>query len=261
MEPEYLIFAEETARAAGEIIRSRFGHIKTRTTKEGRGDIVTDVDTEVEALVLDRVRRIFPGHNIVSEESGAITGDPSSSYTWYIDPLDGTGNYARGIPFCATTIALARDNIVIAGATYDPLRDEMFSASLAEGAHLNGQQLQIAPDNEMEDIMISLSWSRRRPGSEKFAEYVKRLHPHTSYLRRFGSAALAIAYVAAGRIEAYVQGQITPWDIATGILLVQEAGGRVTDFKGKPVDLSKTHSDVLAANTALHERLLREMLS
>jgi myo-inositol-1(or 4)-monophosphatase len=260
MNKELMDFATETALLAGEVIRNKFGTITTWKTKEGRGDIVTEVDIESEAVVLHRIREAYPSHNIVTEESGHIVGVEGEP-TWYIDPLDGTGNYARGIPFFATTLAVARGNQVLASATYDPLREEMFKAALGLGAYLNDKRLHIEPDDNMEDVSVSISWSRRRKGSELFPRYIERLAPHTSYLRRLGSAALAIAYVAAGRLDAYIQGQINPWDIAAGVLMVQEASGLVTDFDGKTVDLSQKYSDILASNTTLHKRLLESILT
>jgi myo-inositol-1(or 4)-monophosphatase len=260
MNDEFLNFAKETALLAGEVIRNKFGTITRWRTKEGRGDVVTEVDIESEALVLRRIREAYPTHNIVTEESGRISGVEGEP-TWYIDPLDGTGNYTRGIPFFATTLAVARGNQVLASATYDPLRDEMFNAAFGMGAYLNDKLLRIEPDDNMEDVSVSLSWSRRREGSDLFPRYIERLAPHTSYFRRLGSAALAIAYVAAGRIDAYIQGQINPWDIAAGVLMMSEAGGLVTDFDGNPVDLGLKYSDILAANTALHKRLREEVLS
>lgn len=257
---ELLDFAVETALLSGEVIKNKFGKIKTWRTKEGRGDIVTEVDIEAEAIVLKRLREAYPTHNIVTEESGRIAGT-EGELTWYIDPLDGTGNYTRGIPFFCTTLAVADGNRVLAAATYDPTRGEMFKASLGHGTYLNDRQLRIESNGELEDVMISVSWSRRRIGSELFPSYIERLTPHTSYIRRLGSAALAIAYVAAGRLDAYIQGQINPWDIAAGVLMVQEAGGLATDFGGEVIDFGEKYSDVLAANMGLHEKLRAEVLS
>ncbi|MDO8587805.1 MAG: inositol monophosphatase family protein [Armatimonadota bacterium] len=260
MTQKLLDFATDTALGAGEIIRGKYGRLKTWRTKEGRGDIVTEADTEAEYLIIQRIQRAFPSHNILTEESGSLPGD-AEDLTWYVDPLDGTGNYARGIPFFCTTLAVARGAELLAAATYDPLRMEMFKASAGNGAYLNRRRLRLTQDANLEDAMVSISWSRRRPGSDRFPLYIQRLAPRTSYLRRFGSAALAIAYAAAGRIDAYIQGAITPWDIAAGVLLVSEAGGTVTGFGGEPVDLSSTYSAIVAANSALHERLLKEVLS
>lgn len=258
MSEELKDFAVDTALRAGKIIKDKFGAIKTWTTKEGKGDIVTEADTEAESCIIERIRRVFPSHGIVSEESGNVA---EGELTWYIDPLDGTGNYARGVPFFCATLAVAKGNHVVAAATYDPLRDEMFSGALGKGAFLGVKRMKIKPDSDLEDSMVSVSWSRRRPGSEKFPGYIARLAAHTSYLRRLGSAALAIAYVASGRLDAYIQGQITPWDIAAGVLFVTEAGGAVTDFEGNAVVLSHSRSDILAANSALHRRLLDEIVT
>lgn len=253
-------FITDTARGAGEIILSRFGQIKTRRAKEGRGDIVTDVDIESESYILGRIKESFPDHSIVSEEAGTV-GAPETGYTWYVDPLDGTRNYALGIPFFCVSIALAKDGIAKYGAVYDPLHNELFYAAKGQGAMMNNSPINVSGETDLEDAVISISWLRRRTEQSRFVSYVDRISGRTSYFRRLGSAALISAYVAAGRVDAYMQGAINSWDIAAGMLLVKEAGGIVTDFDGHPIDLRKPYTDILAATPEIHEQTMRKVLN
>ncbi len=252
-------FIEEMARGAGNIILEHFGRVKHCRAKEGRGDVVTEVDIESEKFILDRIRSAFPKHNIISEEAGII-GQQDAEYMWLIDPLDGTRNYTLGIPFFCVSIALAQNGMAQYGVVYDPLHDELFYAAREEGAELNGMPIQVSSEVSMEDAIISISWLRRRVERSKFIEYVDRIAHVTSYFRRLGSAALISAYVAAGRADAYMQGAINSWDIAAGTVLIEEAGGKVTDFDGQPIDLRKPYTDIIAANPDLHESLMLEVI-
>lgn len=252
-------FIAETAIEAGKIVVSHFGHVKNRHSKGDRGDIVTEADFESERHILDRIRKEFPDHNILSEEAGKL-GDTEGAYTWLIDPLDGTRNYASGIPFFSVSIALVKNGGAECGAVYDPLHDELFAAAKGQGATLNGVPIQVSGENELEDAVISISWLRRRTERSEFVAYVDRISHSTSYFRRLGSAALISAYVAAGRVDAYMQGAINCWDIAAGTLLVAEAGGVSTDFHGKPIDLRKPYMDILAANPVLHQRIVEDII-
>jgi myo-inositol-1(or 4)-monophosphatase len=251
-------FLTETARGAGEIIRSHFGKVKSRRSKGDRGDIVTEVDIESESYVLGRIRDAFPDHNIISEEAGSI--DNKGSFTWLVDPLDGTRNYSLGIPFFGVSLALIKDGVAQYGVIYDPTHDEMFFAARGHGATLNGVRMQVSGETDMDDAIISISWLRRMVDHSQFVGYVDKVSRQTSYLRRLGSAALVCAYVAAGRLDAYMQGSINAWDIAAGSLLVEEAGGTVTDFEGCPLDLSRPQTDILAASPALHKKLMEEII-
>lgn len=261
-----LDFLAETARGAGEIIRRSYGHIKSPRTKTDRGDIVTEVDYESEGYIISRIREAYPHHNILSEEAGHVTyedemlSEAERGYTWLIDPLDGTRNYALGIPFFSVSIALARNGIAEYGAIYDPVHDELFLAGRGRGATMNGTPIQVSAETDLEDAVISISWLRRRSEQSKFVGYVDRISRRTSYFRRFGSAALICAYVAAGRADAYMQGGINSWDIAAGTVIIEEAGGVVTDFAGQPIDLRNAHMDILSANPVLHKEMLEKII-
>lgn len=253
-------FIIKTSRGAGEIIKSGFGNVKNRRTKGGdRGDIVTDVDFESERYVVDRIRSAFPDHAIYSEEAGAL-GESPEGYLWLIDPIDGTRNFATGIPFFCVSIALAKDGVAQYGAVYDPIHDELFFAERGEGATLNGVTIQVSSEKSLADAIVSVSWTRKDSERKTFVNYIDRMAHETSYFRRFGSAALISAYVACGRADLYLQGQTNPYDIAAGAILVEEAGGVVTDFAGNPLDLRKPKTDILAANPELHRMILGEVI-
>jgi myo-inositol-1(or 4)-monophosphatase len=252
-------FISETAKSAGEIIRSHYGCVKDRRIKVDRGDIVTEVDFESESCIINRIRQTFPDHNIISEEAGQI-GEDENAYTWFIDPLDGTRNYALGIPLFCVSIALTKNGTAECGVIYDPLHDELFYAARGQGATLNDVPIHVSAEADIEDAIISVSWIRRRANQSQFVEYVDRIARETSYFRRLGSAALISAYVASGRADVYMQGAINAWDIAAGTVLIEEAGGTVTDFEGKPIDLRKPYTDIIAANPTLHAKMLAEII-
>lgn len=252
-------FITRTAREAGKIVMRHYGKVKTPRTKGDRGDIVTEVDIKSEDYIVERIRSAFPRDSIISEEAGHL-GEARAEHTWLVDPLDGTRNYALGIPFFSISIALAKGGAGEAGAVYDPLHDEMFYAARGEGATMNGMPIEVSAEPHVEDALISVSWLRRRVDQSRFVGYIDRISRRTSYFRRLGSAALIAAYVAAGRVDAYIQGAINPWDIAAGTVLVSEAGGTLTDFEGNPIDLTRPYTDIVAAGPALHRQLLEEVI-
>lgn len=253
-------FIVETIKGAGEIVLSKYGQVKSKHSKgDDRGDVVTEVDVESESYILSRIKSAFPEHSIFSEEAG-LEQNADSGYTWLVDPLDGTRNYSLGIPLFCVSIALTKDGVAEYGAIYDPLHDELFYASRGKGATLNGVNIQVSSESDMKDAIISISWLRRRTDRSQFIRYVDRISHETSYFRRFGSAALISAYVATGRADVYMQGAINAWDIAAGSVIIEEAGGVVTDFEGRPIDLRNPQTDILAANPALHAKILSEVI-
>lgn len=252
-------FIESVARGAGDILRLHFGSIRTWKTKEDRGDLVTSADLESENYILARIKKEFPDHNILSEESGKFDVS-TEACTWYVDPLDGTRNYAMGIPLFCVSIALACAGEVKYGVVYDPVHEELFHAARGEGAFLNGTEIAVSNETELDDSLVAVSWIRRRVNSRKYLKYTRKMSRHSSYYRRLGSAALMLAYIAAGRIEAYLQGGIKPWDVAAGALLVTEAGGVVTDLEDQPLDLTKSRLEILAANPAIHNAIMEHVV-
>lgn len=252
-------FIRRVAREAGAILQGRFGSIKTWKVKTSPGDIVTEADHAVEDLVLARLADEFPSHNLLTEERGWVRSDPEQP-TWILDPLDGTRNFALRIPTFSVSIACVVDGAPVLGVVFDPVHDEMFHARRGRGAFVNETPLAVGQNTDLYDGLVSVSWSSHREDSAYFLQTISRVNEHTTWFRRIGSAALVMSYIASGRFDAYIQGGINAWDIAAGILLVEEAGGVVTSFSGGPIDLFSSDINLLAANPAIHELLVRDIM-
>ena len=222
---------ERLARQAGEILRLGYEQ-EHQVDYKGAIDLVTEVDHQSEELVLAEIQRLFPGHQIVSEEIGLVPGRPGDQ--WYVDPLDGTVNYAHGVPFFSVSIAYAHNGIVTLGVVYDPMRDEIFAAARGQGAQLNGRSLRVSQVTELQRSLLATgfpydTWSTPRNNLGYYGRFAKL----TQGVRRLGSAALDLAYVAAGRLEGYWELSVKPWDIAAGGLIAEEAGATVTNVFGQ----------------------------
>jgi myo-inositol-1(or 4)-monophosphatase len=244
---------ESLARRAGDILRAGYEG-KHQVDYKGAIDIVTEIDHQSEAFLLGEIQHRFPGHQIVSEEIGLVPG--SASHQWYIDPLDGTVNYAHGVPFFCVSIAYAQDGNVSLGAVYDPLRDEMFSVARGEGAFLNKRQLHVSSVVELEKSLLVTgfpydAWFSPRNNLEYFGRFARM----TQGVRRLGSAALDICYVAAGRLDGYWEVTINPWDVAAGGLLAAEAGAQVTNLDGG-ADYLTPPCSLLAAPPGIYTKML-----
>ena len=245
------MIARAAALRAGEMLMERFSEVKTVSYK-GRGNIVTDVDMAVEKEVLSLLRREYPDFNALGEESAEVPADVG--YVWIVDPLDGTRNYASGIPFFSTVVGLARDGEVLVGVNYDPVRDEMFEAEKGRGAFLNGQRMAVSDKSAISDCIIGMDLSYNNEGAVNGLDVIRSIWPGMQTSRIMGSAALGIAYAAAGRTDLYFHHQLEPWDQVAGILLVEEAGGIITDRSGKRAGL---YSDgLIATNTTLHAEFM-----
>jgi len=248
---------ERLARAAGNILR--LGYESEHEVKyKGVIDLVTEVDHQSEEYLLAEISRLFPDHQIISEEIGLVPGCEGDQ--WYIDPVDGTVNYAHGIPFFSVSIAYAHNGVMTLGAVYDPLRDELFTAGLGQGAWLNGRRLKVSQVTELQRSLLVTgfpydAWSNPRNNLENFNRFSKL----TQGVRRLGSAALDLSYVAAGRLEGYWELTLHAWDVAAGGLIAAEAGATVTNLDGNPDYLSPPCS-LLAAPSVLHAKML-EILS
>lgn len=248
---------ERLARAAGNILR--LGYESEHEVKyKGVIDLVTEVDHQSEEYLLAEISRLFPDHQIISEEIGLVPGCEGDQ--WYIDPVDGTVNYAHGIPFFSVSIAYAHNGVMTLGAVYDPLRDELFTAELGQGAWLNGRRLKVSQVTELQRSLLVTgfpydAWSNPRNNLENFNRFSKL----TQGVRRLGSAALDLSYVAAGRLEGYWELTLHAWDVAAGGLIAAEAGATVTNLDGNPDYLSPPCS-LLAAPSVLHAKML-EILS
>jgi len=252
--------AAEIAREAGERLREFFAQ-GVETEYKGDVDLVTVADRTVEKLIRGCLREVFPEHGIYGEEGTRERLD--QEYRWYVDPLDGTTNFAHGFPHFCVSLGMEQrapglkpdeDGKLAAAVIFDPLRDDLFTAEAGKGALLNGKALHVSRTGELAESLVATGFpSRKRHGSPNihfYQEFTLRSHG----VRRAGSAALDLAYVAAGRLEAFWEFNLNPWDTAAGILLVEEAGGRVTDFAGNPVRLAS--EEVLASNGQIHQELV-----
>ena len=244
--------AREAALRAGEILVQRF-HTSISVSYKGRGNIVTDVDTEVEEEVLGILRREYPAMGLLGEESSGVHA--GTGYVWIVDPLDGTRNYASGIPFFSTVIGLALDGEVLVGVNYDPVRGDLFEAERGEGAFLNGERVTVSARTELAESIIGTDLSYNNQGASNGLEVIREIWPGMQTARIMGSAALGLSYAAAGRTDLYFHHQLEPWDQVAGLLLVEEAGGVVTDRTGGRAGL---YSDgIVASSRALHSEFMR----
>jgi len=221
--------ALEAAQAAGAIIRDRF-HSEKEVHFKGRSDIVTDVDLAAEKAILDLLMGEFPEFSILAEESKPVDGD--SPYKWVVDPLDGTRNYAHGIPHFCTIIALAKDDHVIASVTYDPVREEMFTAEEGKGAFLNGTKITASETTELSRSLLSCDLGYVDEKAGLALDMVRSLWPGMYSVRFMGSSGLGLAYAAAGRVDLYFHHSLSPWDLAGGLILAQESGAKLVDRQG-----------------------------
>jgi myo-inositol-1(or 4)-monophosphatase len=245
------------AKQGGEIIRTRFGGSFTSAYKSCPSDLVTEVDRKVEDLILNGLRANFPEHTIFSEENRHPEEFFRDGYTWHVDPLDGTTNFVYGIPFCAVSIALAYDGQVIMGVVYDPFRRECFSSTRGSRTHMNGKPVRV--DRTRKTLGESLLVTGY-PANKAFNNRLLRVNYHyllerCANLRALGSAALELAYVACGRLTGFWEDPLMPWDVAAGSLLVEEAGGSVTDIDGNNFQLDRNLS-IAATNGLVHDELL-----
>jgi myo-inositol-1(or 4)-monophosphatase len=252
MTPE-LRYLENLAKTAGEILMQ--GYLKEHDIRhKGRIDLVTEMDGRSEKFLLSNIQRDFPEHTIITEESGFIPGE--KDHCWFIDPLDGTSNYAHGVPLFSVTLAYAYQGEVMLGVTHDPTREHCFSAQRGKGAFLNGKRISVSTTEELVDAMLvtGFPYDMDRKEGNNVDNFVSFM-PHVQSIRRLGSAAIDIAYVAAGWFDGYWEVGIHPWDIAAGTLLVEEAGGVVSNLKGEKGYFQEPYA-LIAANPSLHPKIL-----
>ena len=221
-----LSVCEAAARRAGELAAARF-RTDVEVSLKGRANVVTDVDLASERLILDYVGREYPDFGILSEESEPVPG--AAPYTWVVDPIDGTRNFAEGIPHFCVVVAIAAGDEVVAGVTYDPVRDELFAAQKGQGAYLNGQRIRVSDRADLGDGVLGFDLGYDFGSAKLLLEMAAGIWPRTQAYRLMGSSALSIAYTACGRIDLYFHHSLSSWDIASGILLAREAGGQVLD--------------------------------
>ena len=251
-----LSYIETIARSAGEILREGYNK-EHKVNFKGVIDLVTEIDHQSEAYLLGEVQRDFPSQYILAEESGVIDGN--DEYVWYIDPLDGTVNYAHHIPIFCVSIAYSSKGVLTLGAVYDPMRDEMFLAERGKGATLNGKSIRVSSTAELQKSLLVTGFPYDAWDTEQdnFANFVK-FGKLTQGVRRLGSAALDLCYVGAGRFDGFWEMALKPWDVAAGGLVCEEAGARVTNVKGEADYISPPQS-VVATTPSIHARMLDEL--
>lgn len=249
----FLDVAVEAAREAGAILRVEFGRPKEISYK-GEVDIVTESDKRAEALIAMRLRKEFPDHAIVAEEgsAGAAAG---AKYTWHVDPLDGTTNFAHGYPCFGVSIGLLEEGQPIVAAIMNPIADELFTAARGQGAYLNGKPIRVSPIERLAESLVCTGFPPKHRRSSANMSYYWEFTLRSHGVRRDGSAALDLCSVACGRFEAFWEFGLNSWDTAAGMLIVTEAGGRVTDLAGRPY--RPGDNEMLATNGHIHDEMQR----
>lgn len=253
-DPLFLATAVEAVVRAGAIQLEHFGG-DFRVDKKGTIDLVTEVDVQVERMFRDLVAERFPDHQVLAEELGGATAVPPGP-CWVFDPIDGTTNFAHGLPIFCASLALEIGGVAEVAAVYDPTRKELFTAERGGGAYLNGRPLRVSTTDRLVDAMLVTGFpydvhSRIDEIVGLFGRFVGRARA----VRRLGSAAIDLCYIAAGRMDGFWERDLKPWDIAGGALIVTEAGGRITNMDGRP--FASRGGDVLATNGRLHDDMLR----
>jgi myo-inositol-1(or 4)-monophosphatase len=254
---DFVAVAIEASLKAGAIQRSRYGQ-EVEIHHKGTIDLVTAVDKECEAAILETIRSRFPDHDIVSEETAlARTG---ARHVWFVDPLDGTTNFAHGYPCFAAAVALTVDGEVVAGAVYDPLRDDLFSAERGAGSYLNGRRMHVSTSDDLiaSLLITGFPYDIQEETEIKLRRFV-RMMGLARAIRRDGSAAIDLCYVAAGRADGFWEDRLQPWDLLAAKLMIEEAGGRVSRYDGRPLGLQA--DEIAASNGALHEKFLAALRS
>jgi len=243
----------EATREAGSIIQEYFQGSFKVGNKEGINNLVTEVDTRAETKIIEVIQKHYPDHFIISEEVGELSTD--SAYKWIIDPIDGTVNFAHGIPICCVSIALIKDDAPIMGAVYNPMMNELFFAEKGKGAFLNDVPISVSAKSDFRKACLVTGFPYKWPDSTEhpikvFERFILQGLP----VRRLGSAAIDLCWVACGRFDGFWEYNLSPWDIAAGYLLVEEAGGKITNFNGDPYSVFDRQT--LATNGLIHDEML-----
>lgn len=249
-----LNFAIETAREAGHILLEKFGRIE-KVTKKGDINLVTEADLASEALIIEKIKSYHPKHAILAEEAGeAVIIGGGTSWKWIIDPLDGTTNYAHGYPCFCVTLALEHEGEVVIGVTYDPTRNELFAAEKGHGATLNGKPIRVSATENLGDSLIVTGFPYDFKQRVDFSRHLTEFLLQSRGVRRDGSAAIDLAYVACGRFDGFWEEGLNPWDVAAGKLLIEEAGGQITYYDGAPFSIYTP--PICASNGRIHSQML-----
>ena len=251
-----LNFAIETAREAGQILLDKFGR-KINVSMKGNINLVTEADLASEKLILEKIRSHYPKHSILAEESGesnVAVIDGETAWKWIIDPLDGTTNFAHGYPCFCVTIALEHNGEIVVGATFDPTRNELFAAEKGNGVTLNGRQIRVSETENLKDALLVTGFPYDVTQRENFTRHFSGFTKKSRGIRRDGSAAIDMAYVACGRFDGFWEEGLHAWDVAAGVLMIEEAGGRVSYYDGSKFSVYKP--PICASNGLIHEEML-----
>ena len=247
-------FAIETARDAGRILMEKFGR-KIEITMKGEINLVTEADLASEALIIERIKSYYPKHSILAEESGeAVVIGGDSTWKWIIDPLDGTTNFAHGYPCFCVTLALEHNGEIVIGVTYDPTRNELFAAERGKGATLDGKPIRVSQTEGLGSSLIVTGFPYDIKQRDNFAQHLTDMLLQSRGVRRDGSAAIDMAYVACGRFDAFWEEGLNPWDVAAGVLLIEEAGGQVSYYNGSKFSIYE--APICASNGLIHSQML-----
>ena len=250
----YRAVAVAAALQAGKIIADAYRTDFKVYYKEGtHTNLVTEVDRRSEAAIVEVLCGAFPKHHVLAEEGGEASGK-ESTHRWYVDPLDGTTNFAHGFPMFCISIGLEAEGRMILGVVYDPLRQELFEATAGQGALLNGERIHVSNVKELRKALLVTGFPYDHAGRQENLPYFSRFALESQGLRRTGSAAMDLCYLAAGRIDGFWELGLKPWDVAAGSLLVIEAGGRITDLWGQPFSVRGTQT--LASNSLIHQAMI-----
>ncbi|MDN3504214.1 MAG: inositol monophosphatase family protein [Rhabdochlamydiaceae bacterium] len=251
-------FSIELALEAGRILKEGYGSSFSIKTKSGRHDLVTDYDYKAEEYILSAIKKKYPKHGVLSEEAGSLPSS-DSEVLWIIDPLDGTVNFAHSIPMFATSIAASFKGELICGAIFNPITNELFSAQKGHGSFLNKNKITVSATDSFEHAFLATGFPYNiETNPEHCIEHLNHILSLGIPLRRIGSAAIDLAYIAAGRFDAFWEVVLHPWDFAAGALIIEEAGGKVTQMKGEPLVLTERNT-IAASNFTLHNKILTHL--
>jgi myo-inositol-1(or 4)-monophosphatase len=255
--PDYISTASEIARHAGALLMEYFARgVKTEYKGSGTVDVVTDADRASEKLIVESLRAAFPNHGIVGEEGSRTQSQ--GECLWYVDPLDGTTNFAHGFPVFCVSMGLVRNGEVIAGVVFDPTRNELFAAESGSGTTLNSRRIHVSRVPNLGESLLGTGFPSKKRHANPNIHFYHQLTLKSHGLRRPGSAALDLTCVASARYDGYWEFNLNPWDTSAGVLLVEEAGGTVTHIDGSKFDVAASR-DVLATNGLIHQQLMDEM--
>jgi myo-inositol-1(or 4)-monophosphatase len=250
---EFVPRMSEIAREAGALLMEYFRR-RVKIEYKGDADLVTEADRASEKLILERIRAHWPSHEVIGEEGARV--ETGGDYRWYVDPLDGTTNFAHGYPVFCVSLGLAFRGKRKAAVLYDPTRDELFVAELGKGAFLNGQKIEVSKTDKLAQSLVATGFPSHKRHKNPNIYFYHQLTLRSHGVRRAGSAALDLANVACGRFDGFWEFNLNAWDTAAGILIVEEAGGKVTGFQGQPTEI--TDRDVLATNGRVHDEIVHE---